>query len=829
MSTTPTPDLSFTELKLPAFLLETLSKVGYEKPSPIQQETIPALLDGHDIVGMAQTGTGKTAAFALPILAKIDVNNPNTQALVLCPTRELAIQVAEAFQTYAEGIRGFHVLPVYGGQEMGRQLQALRRGVHVVVGTPGRLLDHLNRRSLNLSTIKTLVLDEADEMLRMGFIDDVELILQQTSSDRQVALFSATMPAQIRHVAEKYLRNPIEVKIKTATSTNADIEQLYWLVQGTNKLDALTRMLEVEEFDGMLIFVRTKNSTQELADKLSARGFSAAALNGDMNQQLRIRTIEQLKNGQLDIVVATDVAARGLDVERISHVVNYDIPYDNEAYVHRIGRTGRAGRSGKAILFVAPREQRMLQSIERTTRKKIERMELPTRIELIQHRSQQFKNTIAAALENGNQEFFRVLLAEFCHEHECSIEDASAAMAYLLQKDRPLEPSVKDVVPLESGYGKAPAASARAATTTTTKVRAPRREVSESLQAEEQPAPRPARSKPPMHDAHPRLTQEDIFAEEFAMAEREDKPRKPRARTQTEDGEDVAMERFRIQVGHEHGVTPREIVGAIANEGGIEGRYIGRINIYDAYTTIDLPEGMPEDVFKTLSRTRVCNQPLAIEKMSKQDAAEEARTSPRGPRAPRAPVDRERSERSAPDRSSRDRPSSARPSSDRASSDRPSYDRSSSDRPASARPSAERPPREGFRPSSARPASTSARPPRYTNSDGGFTTRRQALTDQAPAARVDADSERPRYAARADSPRESGSYERKPRSTTSAPRRSPPRETFTEPTFAPRAFEDRPAKSADADKAAKDKKRGGPKVRADKDKGKRRTPAKRTP
>jgi ATP-dependent RNA helicase DeaD len=673
------------------------------------------------------------------------------------------------------------------------------------------LLDHLNRRSLNLSTIKTLVLDEADEMLRMGFIDDVELILQQTSSDRQVALFSATMPAQIRHVAEKYLRNPIEVKIKTATSTNADIEQLYWLVQGTNKLDAITRMLEVEEFDGMLIFVRTKNSTQELADKLSARGFSAAALNGDMNQQLRIRTIEQLKNGQLDIVVATDVAARGLDVERISHVVNYDIPYDNEAYVHRIGRTGRAGRSGKAILFVAPREQRMLQSIERTTRKKIERMELPTRSELIQHRSQQFKNTVAAALENGNQEFFRVLLAEFCHEHECSIEDASAAMAFLLQKDRPLEPSVKDVVPLEAGYGKTPAASARASTANpatampaTAKVRAPRREVSESLQAEEQPAPRPARSKPPMHDAHPRLTQEDIFAEEFAMADRDDKPRKPRARTQTEDGEDVAMERFRIQVGHEHGVTPREIVGAIANEGGIEGRYIGRINIYDAYTTIDLPEGMPEDVFKTLSRTRVCNQPLAIEKMSKQEAAEEARTSPRGPRAPRPSSDRERSERPAPERSSRDRPSSARPSS-------------------------ERPPREGFRASSARPASTSARPPRYTNSDGGFTTRRQALTDQAPAPRADADSERPRYAARADSPRDSGSYERKPRSTTAAPRRSPPREAFTEPTFAPRSFEDRPAKSADSDKAAKDKKRGGPKVRADKDKGKRRTPVIRKP
>jgi hypothetical protein len=357
-----------------------------------------------------------------------------------------------------------------------------------------------------------------------------------------------------------------------------------------------------------------------------------------------------------------------------------------------------------------------------------------------------------------------------------------------------------------------------------------------------------------MHDAHPRLTQEDIFAEEFAMADREDKPRKPRARTQTEDGEDVAMERFRIQVGHEHGVTPREIVGAIANEGGIEGRYIGRINIYDAYTTIDLPEGMPEDVFKTLSRTRVCNQSLAIEKMSKQEAAEEARTSPRGPRAPRPSSDRERGERPAPERFSRDRPSSARPSSERASSarpssDRPSYDRSSSDRPSydrssserpssdranterpsSARPSSDRPPREGFRASSARPASTSARPPRYTNSDGGFTTRRQALTDQAPAPRADGDSERPRYAARADSPRDSGSYERKPRSTTAAPRRSPPREAFTEPTFAPRSFEDRPARSADSDKAAKDKKRGGPKVRADKDKGKRRTPVKSKP
>lgn len=617
MSTTPVQDLSFAELDLPAFLLETLNKVGYEKPSPIQQATIPALLQGSDIVGMAQTGTGKTAAFALPILARIDVNNPRTQALVLCPTRELAIQVAEAFQTYAEGMRGFHVLPVYGGQEMSRQLQALRRGAHVVVGTPGRLLDHLNRRSLDLSTLKTLVLDEGDEMLRMGFIDDVELILQKTPSSRQVALFSATMPPAIRSVAEKYLRDPIEVRIKTATSTNDDIEQFYWLVQGTNKLDALTRMLEVEEFDGMIIFVRTKNSTQELADKLSARGFSAAALNGDMNQQLRMRTVEQLKNGQLDIVVATDVAARGLDVERISHVMNYDIPYDNEAYVHRIGRTGRAGRSGKAILFVAPREQRMLQSIERTTRKKITRMELPTRGDLILHRSQQFKDTIASALENDNLDFFRALVADLCQEQGCGMEDAAAAMAWLLQKDRPLEPSFKEADSGRSGYGKKPAAEK-----VVREKQVSERSVSVTPASERSFPDKPerkAKSIPPTHGSAL-----SAIADEFVGDPSSERPaRKRREAREFDDGEDVAMERFRIHVGHEHGVTPREIVGAIANEGGIEGRYIGRIQIYDDHTTIDLPEGMPDDVFQTLSRTRVCNQALQIARMSAAEAASE--------------------------------------------------------------------------------------------------------------------------------------------------------------------------------------------------------------
>jgi len=725
MSTTPDQDLSFAELDLPSFLLETLTRVGYEKPSPIQQATIPALLEGHDIVGMAQTGTGKTAAFALPILAKIDVSNPQTQALVLCPTRELAIQVAEAFQTYAEGIRGFHVLPVYGGQEMSRQLQALRRGAHVVVGTPGRLLDHLSRRSLNLSTIKTLVLDEADEMLRMGFIDDVELILEQTSEGRQVALFSATMPAPIRRVAEKYLRDPVEVKIKSATSTNADIEQFYWLVQGTNKLDALTRMLEVEEFDGMIIFVRTKNSTQELAEKLNARGFSAAALNGDMNQQLRTRTVEQLKNGQLDIVVATDVAARGLDVERISHVMNYDIPYDNEAYVHRIGRTGRAGRRGKAILFVAPREQRMLQSIERTTRKKIERMELPTRSDLIRRRSEQFKATIAEALQHDRLDFFRELMAEFCREQECSMDEAAAAMAWLLQKNRPLEPSAKD-----SGVSEKPAVTERADRSSFDRPVRERRERDRDFDSEEKPR------------------------------------RRERERVRTDDAEfgEVGMERYRIQVGHDQGVTPREIVGAIANEGGIEGRYINRINIYDDHTTLDLPEGMPEDVFRVLSRTRVKGQPLSLQKMSRDEISAE--------RAPRKKAAEPRRDFAEPRRDFR------------------------SDKPA--RPRAER--GERFE--------------RSDRFDRGDRNERPARTEKSD---------------RFDRSDRNDRFDKKPRSfdrgskpaADSKPRRAAPRDAFIEPTFAPRVVEEY------AGKVEKTKKRAGPKARVNKDKGKRRAPAKR--
>ncbi len=540
--------LSFTDLNLTAPLLKALEGIGYETPSPIQAKTIPHIINGKDIVGMAQTGTGKTAAFALPILSKIDVKKNQPQALVLCPTRELALQVSEAFQSYAAHIPGFHVLPVYGGQDMRGQLRGLKRGAHVIVGTPGRILDHLQRKSLDLSKLNTLVLDEADEMLRMGFIDDVETILATTPSSRQVALFSATMPPAIRRVAEKYLKSPIEVRIETAVTTNENIEQCYWLVAGTNKLDALTRILEVEDFDGMIIFVRTKTSTVELSDKLNARGFSACALNGDMNQNLRQRTVELFKKGQLDILVATDVAARGLDVERVSHVLNFDIPYDDEAYVHRIGRTGRAGRTGKAILFVAPRERRLLRSIEKTTRQTIRQISLPSRGELIDKRARDFKNQVAEVIASGKTNEFQGMVADLVREQESTPEDIAAALVFMLQKDRPLVPA--DI--------------------------------------------------------------KDISFKESKGNPRSDKDSKPSKRSNSK--QDVAMEYFKIAVGRNDEVTPREIVGAIANETGMDSQYIGQIQIQDSFSIVELPEGMPAEVFNTLKNVRVKQKTLDIEK-----------------------------------------------------------------------------------------------------------------------------------------------------------------------------------------------------------------------
>ena len=547
---------SFSEMAISQSVLKAIASVGYELPTPIQAASIPLLLEGKDLIGMAQTGTGKTAAFAMPLLSKIDLANKAPQILVLTPTRELAIQVAEAFQRYAAHMNGFHVLPVYGGQEYGTQLRQLKRGPHVIVGTPGRIMDHLRRKSLKLDGLKSLVLDEADEMLRMGFLEDVEWILEHTPKQRQTALFSATMPKEIRKVAKNYLNEPTEVRIASKTSTGENIDQYYWMVAGTNKLDALTRILEIEVIDAMLVFVRTKTATVELAEKLEARGYPASALNGDMNQQLRERTIERLKNKKLDILVATDVAARGIDVTRISHVLNYDIPHDSEAYVHRIGRTGRAGRSGKAILFVAPREQRLLRAIEKATKQPVSRMELPTSESITAKRIDQFNQTLKEVLAHEDLSFFNEMLADFSHENDVSPEDIASALAHLCQKKRPLK--VKFSSP-KAGKDRG----------------------------------------------------------------RDSKDGKDRGR-ETKDGGDrgrskgrkqdsgMKMNRYRIEVGRDHEIGPGDIVGAIANKAGLESRNIGQIKLFNNFSTIDLPDGMPKEVFKSLRTLFVRGQKLNI-------------------------------------------------------------------------------------------------------------------------------------------------------------------------------------------------------------------------
>jgi ATP-dependent RNA helicase DeaD len=432
------PQATFADLGLSNSILTVLDSIGYEVPSPIQQECIAHLLDGKDIIGQAQTGTGKTAAFALPLLDKIDLKLNAPQLLILTPTRELAIQVSEAVQTYARGMKGFHVLPIYGGQSYDIQLRPLKRGVHCVVGTPGRVMDHIKRGTLKLDKLKSFVLDEADEMLKMGFIDDIKWVMERIPAERQIALFSATMPNIIKKVAEKFLNNPKIVKIKNKTETATTIAQKYYLVDGRQKLDALTRILEVTPFDAMIIFARTKTLTVELAEKLSARGFSVEAINGDIAQNQRERIINNYKKGSIDILVATDVAARGLDVERISHVVNYDIPQDAETYVHRIGRTGRAGRSGEAILFVSHRERRMLKNIERTTRQNIEPIELPSADVINQKRIDLFKTRITQTLSNQNLTDFEKLITDYVTENESTpLVKIAAALAHISQGKEP--------------------------------------------------------------------------------------------------------------------------------------------------------------------------------------------------------------------------------------------------------------------------------------------------------------------------------------------------------------------------------------------------------
>jgi ATP-dependent RNA helicase DeaD len=553
----------FASLGLPFSILRALETLGYEAPSPIQADSIPPLLEGRDVLGMAQTGTGKTAAFTLPLLARTQPDQPSPQVLVLAPTRELAQQVAQAVKSYSQYMSGVGVAAVYGGAEFGGQLRELKRGPQWVVGTPGRVMDHLRRGTLNLADIKAVVLDEADEMLRMGFIDDVNWILEHTPRQRQVALFSATMPREIQQVAETHLNDPVQVKIKTKTTTNANIRQRYWFVGGVHKNDALLRICEVEDFDAMMVFVRTKQATEEVAEYMQSQGFRCAPLNGDIPQQLREKAVEKLKRGQLDILVATDVAARGLDVERISHVINYDIPSDTESYVHRIGRTGRAGRDGEAIAFIRGREKRLLRDIEKATRQTIEEMPLPTAKDVNAKRRQRFMGRLMDAVKPEQNTVFREMIEELLREHPLDALDLATAAAALLQGNKPLFLDEKADLRQQE-----------------------RRE-------------RPERDRP----------------ERGERGERGERNRKalPEAQPKPLKGmKDVDMMRYQVAVGYDDGLRPGNLVGAVANEAELDSKYIGHIEILGQFSVIDLPAGMPPETLQTLKRARVCGKSLSL-------------------------------------------------------------------------------------------------------------------------------------------------------------------------------------------------------------------------
>ncbi len=562
----------FSDFNLSRPLLQALDDAGYESPTPIQAEMIPHVLAGRDVVGQAQTGTGKTAAFALPLLTNLNLRLKQPQVLVLAPTRELALQVAEAFQTYGAHMKGLKTVAIFGGQDYAAQLTQLKGGAQVVVGTPGRVMDHIRRQSLKMENIGSLVLDEADEMLNMGFIDDVEWVLTQLPEKRQISLFSATMPASIRGMAKKYLKDPVEITIKSRTATATTIHQRYLLTDGfARKIEALGRILEVELINGVLIFVRTKIQTMELAEKLTGLGYACAPLCGDIPQNQRLRTVDQLKSGKLDILVATDVAARGLDVERISHVINFDIPFDNEAYIHRIGRTGRAGRSGEAILFIHPREKRMLHAIETLTRQKIEPMTVPTVRDINARRVQAFKERITDTLKKNDFTFFKDMIEGYLRETQVSALDLAAALAGIAQGNTPF--FLKES-PAER--------------------RPERKESERSRSFEKSPRTRIV---------------------------------KKRAATEPEQG----MDRYRIEVGLNHGVKPGNIVGAIANEAEISSEHMGRISIFDDHSTIDLPFGMPDDILRLLKKVRINERML---KISRLDAPRHQGERPEAPRKP---------------------------------------------------------------------------------------------------------------------------------------------------------------------------------------------------
>lgn len=544
------PAHGFDTLDLPDKVVEAVKKVGFERPSAIQAETIPLLMQDRDVVGLAQTGTGKTAAFALPILSRIDTSKRYPQALVLAPTRELALQVSDSFQSFADHLGGVHILPIYGGQAYGIQLSGLRRGAQVIVGTPGRVIDHLQKGSLDISNLRFLVLDEADEMLNMGFQEDVERILEDTPEEKQVALFSATMPRAIRKISRDYLNDPVEVTVKSETRTNTNITQRYLFTAHRNKLDAITRILEVTEFEAMIVFVRTKNETEEIAEKLRARGFSAAAINGDIAQQQRERTVDQLRDGRLDILVATDVAARGLDVERISHVLNYDIPNDTESYVHRIGRTGRAGRTGEAILFVTPRERRMLRSIERVTNAKIEEMDLPSVDEVNESRKVKFMDSITESLEATELQLFKSMVREYSAANNVPMDDIAAALA------------------------------------------------TQALAGDEFLMKEPPKDKRERRDRRERWDRDD----------------RGRGRGKRRHNDSADFDTYRLDVGKRQHVRPGAIVGALANEGGLSSKDFGRITIGGDFTLVELPKKLDRKVLDRLSDTRISGQLINIQR-----------------------------------------------------------------------------------------------------------------------------------------------------------------------------------------------------------------------
>ncbi len=558
MSSEPTnePKLeTFEALGLPETMLQAIKDIGYERPSPIQSQAIPYLLDGRDLLGVAQTGTGKTAAFALPLLSRLDLSSRDVQILCLAPTRELAIQVEEAFRSYAKNLKGFHSAAIYGGQSYPVQIKALKKGPQVIVGTPGRVMDHMRKGTIKLNNLQALILDEADEMLRMGFIDDVEWVLEQTPNTQQIALFSATMPSAIKRITKKYLKDPAEVTIKLKTTTAESIRQRYWQLSNPEKLDTLARIIDSETYDAMIIFVRTKNSTVEIAEKLQALGHAADALNGDMAQNVREKCITNLKKGRLDILIATDVAARGLDVERISHVINYDVPYDTESYVHRIGRTGRAGRKGEAILFVNNREQRMLQAIERATRQKIEKFVFPSNEELNDRKKQRFFAQIDTALGEDSEEY-QTLMGEYLDKNSIEAEDLASVLAFMLHDSKPFR--IKDL-------------------------------------------PKPKKRE---------RTRKDSRRENTPDRDRGERPRRQRSAS------DEGLTTCRIEVGENQGAKKGNIVGAIANECDLDSSNIGKIVIRDDYSLVDLPGDIPKPMMQKLQKIRIAGLPMKLSVMS---------------------------------------------------------------------------------------------------------------------------------------------------------------------------------------------------------------------